>query len=412
MYQPNTHTQASPSNRNTLPTLTVIGLMSGTSVDSIDAACIRVRMGRDPLCLAEFSILGTATLDLDPALREALLSTMSAPEVPLEALCRLKTDVGVCFAQAANMLIEQLKPQDIAVDLIASHGQTLYHVPPTKGQLGSTLQIGEPAVIAEQTGIEVAADFRPGDMAAGGHGAPLVPFADMLLFQDKSIPRAVQNIGGIANLTALPALSDESQPIMAFDTGPGNMMIDALMEALFGAPFDADGQVAGEGHIHQPMLDAMLANPYFNELPPKSTGRELFGKPYALTLLEQWRNQVSSEGIIATVTYFTAFTIAEAYKTFVLPKIPVQEIVLGGGGVMNQTLVRHLEDLLAPHGIQLKPHEAFGIPSKYKEAIAFALLGYARKTGIPSNIPSCTGASHPVILGGLWKPYHKLTKYL
>ncbi len=384
--------------------LTVIGLMSGTSVDSIDAACVSIEMTQNPLQLSQFHVLETETLDFKPAVREKLLQLMSSGTTSLETICQLNFEVGNLLGQAALALIQKLQKQQVTIDLIASHGQTLYHIPPSESTPGSTLQIGHPALIAEITGIEVVADFRPSDMAAGGQGAPLVPFADQLLFQDAKIARAVQNIGGIANLTALPPVGHTATAPMAFDTGPGNMIIDALMEALFQQPYDVNGQMAQQGQMYQPMLDAMLAHPYFMLPPPKTTGREVFGKQYALRLLEQWKSKLEPQDIVATATYFTAFTIADAYSRFVLPRIPIEEVVVGGGGVLNSTLMRFLETELGKYGIGLKRHEDFDIDSKYKEAIAFALLGYARKMGISNNIPTCTGAHHSVVMGGIWMP--------
>lgn len=385
------------------PVLNVLGLMSGTSVDSIDAACIRVAMCAEPLALSQFEILGTHTLEIDPALRERLLKVMADNLASLEELCRLNVDVGEVFSSAAQVLIDQLKQQNIRVDLVASHGQTLYHIPPFAQRQGSTMQIGDAAVIAERTGLSVAADFRPGDMAAGGHGAPLVPFADRLLFSDKQIARAVQNIGGIANVTAITALENSKQNMMAFDTGPGNMIIDALCQQGFQQPYDANGEIAARGQVHQGMLKALMAHPYLSLPPPKTTGRELFGENFTQSVVQQWESQVSWEDMIATVTLFTAQSIAEAYKRFVLPRIAVTQMVVGGGGVFNNTLITHLQDQLRPLGVEVKRHEDFGIDSKYKEAIAFALLGYARFIGLPNNIPACTGASHSVVLGGLWR---------
>jgi anhydro-N-acetylmuramic acid kinase len=385
--------------------LNVLGLMSGTSVDSIDAACVRIQMAADPLRLETFTLLGSTTLDMAPELQEALHTLMRAPTVSLKTLCELNFEMGRQFGIAAQQLIQQLAAEGIPVDLIASHGQTVYHIPPTLTQAGSTLQIGQPAVISEMTGIEVMADFRPADMAAGGHGAPLVPFADQLLFQDAHIARAVQNIGGIANLTALPAYSEASTACLAFDTGPGNMIIDALMKTFFNAPYDKEGAVAQQGRVHPEMLAAMLTHPFFNEPPPKSTGREQFGQPYVSQLLSNWQGKVSPEEMVATATHFTAITIANAYERFVLPVIPVQEVIAGGGGVFNRTLMDLLSDRLSNLGVILKRHEDFGVPDKFKEALAFALLGYARKMGLPANIPACTGAKHPAILGGSWQPF-------
>jgi len=381
--------------------MTVIGLMSGTSVDSVDAACIRCELTDKPLALKHLDVLEIHTTEIPADLRMLLLDAMGSSAISLETLCRLNMDMGTLFGQAACELIQKLAPQDIQVDLIASHGQTLYHLPPVAGKLGATLQIGEPAVIAEMTGVKVAADFRPGDMAAGGQGAPLVPFADMLLFQHKTKARAVQNIGGIANLTALAPAGGE---IIAFDTGPGNMVMDGFMQALLDKPFDADGKTAASGHVHHPMLVEMRDNAYFLQPPPKSTGREHFGRAYAQSLLDHWASNVSPADMVTTATHLTAITIMEAYQHFVLPKIPIKEMIVGGGGAYNRYLMQLLKESFSTLGITVKRHEDFGIPSKYKEAIAFALLGLARKFGIPGNIPSCTGATHPVVLGGLWEP--------
>jgi anhydro-N-acetylmuramic acid kinase len=388
----------------TAKALNVIGLMSGTSVDSIDAACVRIAIQPDPMRLIELEVLDTLTLDYEASLRHELLDLMAQPQVSLEAVCRLNVEVGESFAHATLALMDKLKSRGLLVDLVASHGQTIYHIPPAGEHLGSTLQIGEPAVIAHHVGLEVAADFRPADMAAGGHGAPLVSFADKLLFQDDETPRAVQNIGGIANLTALPARNSKGQTIMAFDTGPGNMVLDSLVQELFAIPFDCGGEIAATGKIHPEMLRQLREHPYFKQPPPKSTGRELFGKTFTDGILQQWRDQIPPEDIIATATQFTADTIADAYRYFVLPNVPVREIVAGGGGVMNPVLMHKLAECLEPLGIALKTHEDFGINSKYKEAVAFAMLGYARKMHIPANLPECTGASRPVVMGAMWIP--------
>jgi len=365
--------------------------MSGTSVDSVDAACIRCEF-------PHLEVLGTHTHDIPDALRQTLLETLASKEVPWATVCRLNMTLGRLFGETALALMQQLQP--LKVDLIASHGQTLYHIPPEAGNLGATLQLGEPAMIAEITGVEVAADFRPGDMAAGGQGAPLVPFADGLLFQDKVIARAVQNIGGIANVTVLT----DKGPVMAFDTGPGNMIIDNLVQTFTGKTYDKDGEIARQGQIIEPLLTSMLNDPYFKLPPPKSTGRELFGSDYTTQLIQNWQTNHDPKDFIATATHFTADSIVNAYKEFVLPKVPVKEVIVGGGGALNTYLMELLTHRFTPLGITVKTHEDFGIPNKYKEAIAFALLGAARKLEIPSNIPLCTGASHPVILGGLWLP--------
>jgi anhydro-N-acetylmuramic acid kinase len=312
--------------------------------------------------------------------------------------------MGHQFANAALLLVKKLKSQAIDVDLISSHGQTLYHRPPEGGSNGYTLQIGDPSVIAERTEIEVVADFRPGDMAAGGHGAPLVPFADLLMFQEPERPIAIQNIGGIANVTALPPSNSLQDKPLAFDTGPGNMIIDTLMQTLFQQPMDKNGDTARKGKVHQELLDHLMRHPYLSAPPPKSTGREMFGTGFAQQIAAEWGRKMSKEDLIHTATMFTVQSIVQGYEQFVLPQLRVREVILGGGGTLNQFMVEKLAEAFRPHFISLRTHEDFGVSSKYKEAIAFAMLGYARKMGIPNNLPSCTGANRPVSLGAIWYP--------
>ena len=384
---------------------TVIGLMSGTSVDSVDACCARMERAADGRF--QYEILGTHTEDIPPTLRQRLLDCMKNAPVSLKELCQLNTAVGELFGETARALLAKL-PKDVQVDAVASHGQTVYHLPPTGKEIGSTLQIGESAIIAEKTGLPVLADFRQADMAVGGQGAPLVPFADRLLFQTPDFARCVQNIGGIGNVTVLPPQGD----VFAFDTGPGNMLIDGAMEALYGQAYDASGQTAATGNVQQPMLSDLLAHPYLAMSPPKTTGREDFGKAYLQGVLAKFQPLLKQD-IVATLTQYTAQTIADAYARFVFPKVSdVREVIVGGGGVENATLMRDLQAHLSKHqpGIQLKTHEDFGVPSKYKEALAFAMLGWAMLTGEPGNVPACTGARQPAILGKLTPPPQGLSR--
>lgn len=386
--------------------LTVIGLMSGTSLDNVDAACVRVQLSPSGEALTQFELLGSTTADIPETLKNRLFNLIQAPSVTLSEVCTLHFDVGRLMGETALALMQTLEKQGITVDLIASHGQTVWHTPPSSDQLGSTLQLGEGALIAEITGKPVVANFRPGDMAVGGQGAPLVPFADKRLFQHETDARAVHNIGGIANLTALPALSDPKTPLMAFDTGPGNMILDALCELGYGDSCDRDGRYSAQGTVHKPLLETLLADPYFSQAPPKSTGRERFGKPFTQALWDTWRDTLSADDLIRTALEFTAVTMANAYRDFVLPTIAVKTVIVGGGGVKNPMLMTRLQALLSSLSIDLKTHDDFGVSSQYKEAIAFALLGYARYCGIPGNIPSCTGANKAVLLGSMWEPYN------
>lgn len=379
--------------------LTVIGLMSGTSVDAIDACVARLWMEDGRL---RYDLLGTYTHHIPVHLQKRLLACMTNKPVPLKEICSLNMVVGILFSDAAFGLMNTIPLPPSEVDCIGSHGQTLYHLPPpTQGLLGSTLQIGETSVIAERTGVTTIGDFRVRDMAVGGQGAPLVCLADQLLFQDETVGRCIQNIGGIANVTVLPPKRD-GKDIIAFDTGPGNMLIDGAMAALFDRPMDENGDVAASGKVDEVLLSELMAHHYLDADPPKSTGREMFGAYFLQELLDRHR-AMPKENLIATLTAFTARSIADAYRRFVFPGYPqISEVVLGGGGVYNRTLMRMLKDSLVdagPSDLKLKTHEDFGVPDKYKEALAFAILAWATMQELPGNIPSCTGADRAVVLG-------------
>lgn len=385
---------------NTQP-LTVMGLMSGTSVDAVDACLARLELLNGQL---QYAILATHSRDIPNDLRQRLLQTMADKHVHLEELCRLNVDVGQLFAETAQGLIETHGINPKSIDCIGSHGQTLYHWPPGKpGALGGTLQIGEPSLIAEKTGIHTIADFRPRDMAAGGQGAPLVCFADLLLFQDDAIGRCIQNIGGIANVTVLPsrqAVQHEKKNVIAFDTGPGNMLMDTAMQHFFSKPYDENGETAAQGKPDDALLSELKAHPYLTSAPPKTTGRELFGMPYFQALLARFP-EINPVDWLCTLNRYTAYTIAYAYEQFVFPQYAVSEIVVGGGGAYNPVLLENMRQEFSRNNrdIALKTHADFGIHDKYKEALAFAILAWASLLHRPNNLPSCTGATHPVILG-------------
>ncbi len=376
--------------------LRVIGLMSGTSADAVDGCCVQLWMEEGRL---RYEVEATATVMMPEGVRKKLLSVMSGKAVYVHEICTLNFEIGELFAQAALQVMKAGNLDPVAVDAIGSHGQTLYHIPPgTEGHTPSTLQIGEPSIIAQRTGIPTVADFRPRDMAAGGQGAPLVCYADNLLFTHNRFGRCVQNIGGIANVTVLPPMG--SAPPVAFDTGPGNMLIDQAMEYFYDRPYDEDGKIAASGQVDPDLVGHLMDQPYLRLPPPKTTGRELFGQQLMTDILRFFTN-LGDEDVIATLTYFTARSIADAYRDFVLPVQPVDEVILGGGGVYNKTLVRFLSELLAECNpdMRILTHEDFGIHNKYKEALAFAVLAWATLNNMPGNIPSCTGASQPVILG-------------
>ena len=370
----------------------IVGLMSGTSLDGVDAALVEISGG---IPFDEMRTLAFFTRPYTAGERARIVELMQ-PQASLAALTGGNAWLGELFADAALQVIEQAGLRPDEVDAVASHGQTVWHIPPEEGRVGATLQLGEPCVIAERTGLLTVADFRPRDMAAGGQGAPLVPFADYLLFHSTTLSVAVQNIGGIGNVSWIPRGGAPSDMI-AFDTGPGNMVIDALVGYYSGGAehFDGDGRLAAAGAVDGGLLQELLAHPYFAQPPPKSTGRELFGAEYARTLRELGAARgLRPADVVATATALTAESIARAYRDFLGP---VDEVILGGGGSYNPTLRRMISDRLP--GILHKVHEDFGISGEAKEAIAFALLGHATLCGVPANVPAATGASRAVMLG-------------
>ncbi len=365
---------------------TAIGLMSGTSMDGIDAALVNIDDNFN------FEFITGHSLDYPKEVREKLLE-IANNKGNTSDICFMDFVVGKLFAQCTNELIAKsgLKAKDI--DYIASHGQTVFHIPQIKDiggiKTGSTLQIGNISVISELTGITTIGDFRSKDIVQGGQGAPLVPFADELIFK-KDKNRAIQNIGGIGNVTVL----SKDCETFAFDTGPGNMLIDAFCKMLFNLPYDKDGEIAAQGKIDETWLNELLNENYYSLTPPKSTGRELFNDDYVRAISQTAPKD--KYDTIATLTALTAKTIANSYKAFVLSKTNLDEIVIGGGGAFNKTMLKLIENYT---GIDVKTHNDFGIDDKFKEAIAFAMLGFCTLNNTPNNLPSCTGAKKSVIMG-------------
>ncbi len=366
---------------------TIISMMSGTSLDSIDACLLNIY---DDLT---FKVIDSYSLDYPIEVREKLLA-LANNNGNVSDVCLMNFVVGELFAKTANLLIEKANLKHRDIDFISSHGQTIFHIPAIKEIGGintaSTLQIGDISVISHKTGIMTVGDFRPKDMASGGQGAPLVPFADKILFGlDKN--RLIQNIGGISNVTVLSKNCD----IFAFDNGPGNMLIDYFIHKLFDLSFDKNGEIASQGNIDNKWLEELLKEHYYNIKPPKSTGRELFNKDYAEKIYKFAPE--NNFDVIATITFLTAKVIADSYKNFILPKTSIDEVVIGGGGAYNKTLLSMLQKEIP--SIPVKTHDDFGIPNKLKEAIAFAYLGYFTIMNKPNNVPSCTGANMPVVMG-------------
>lgn len=384
---------------STAGTSIIVGLMSGTSADGVDAVVARIAgTGRG----LKATILAHVHQSFGPPLRQQILRV--ALEGRVGEICELNFGLGEEFARAALAAIRKagLKPGEITA--IASHGQTIHHLP--NARTPSTLQIGEPAVVAARAGITTVANFRVADMAAGGQGAPLVPYADWALLTDPRRPRIVQNIGGIGNLTFLPA-NGKIEQVIAFDTGPGNMLIDGAMSALTAGKrtYDRAGDRAAKGQVSQKLLTALMRHPFLTKPPPKTTGREEFGAPFLRRVLTISRRlRLSDYDIISTLTAFTAATIADAYERFVFPKLklttrPQLQVILGGGGAKNPALRRMLRERLG--NAELLTHEQIGIPNSAKEALAFAILAHETLQGKPSNVPSATGAKRPVLLGML-----------
>jgi anhydro-N-acetylmuramic acid kinase len=377
----------------------VAGVMSGTSADGIDVAVVQIvpAKGRPKLTL-----LAHEGFRYPVALRKAVLAAMNARSTGTAELARLNWRLGIAYGEAVNATITRHK---INIDLIGCHGQTLYHqaIPGWYAgkKFGCTWQAGEPALVAAETSVAVVSNFRTADMANGGQGAPLVPLLDYVMFSDSRRGRVLQNIGGIANLTALPA-GAFGDKVFAFDTGPGNMVIDALVQKLFNKSYDRDGAIAAKGQVLAPVLTEMLRDPYFKLKPPRTAGREQFGREYAARFLAVCRRvSKTPEDALATAAALTAESIARSFTQFVLPKMkgaPIDYIV-SGGGARNRTLMKMLATRLEPLGCTLTTTEQFGIPAEAKEAAAFALMAWMTWHGLPGNVPSATGAKRPVILG-------------
>ena len=372
-----------------------IGLMSGTSADSIDAACVRFA-GAPPRL--DWELLSFITLPMTAELRQEIFAAFRPETGTVDKLCQLNFTLGEWFAKASLEAVRAAGLTPEQVDFIGSHGQTVWHIPPNSGEgVASTLQLGNPAVIAERTGITVVSDFRSRDMAAGGQGAPLVPFVDNLLLSHETLSRAVQNIGGIGNVTWLPAGGQGEA--FGFDTGPGNMLLDRAAEVLTEGRLrcDMDGKMAFAGTVQERFLQKWMAEePYFTRKPPKSTGRELFGVQRCDVYLKEMAG-CAKEDILATLTAFTARSTAEAYKNF-LPALP-DEVLLCGGGARNPAIAAMLQKELPASRIGRT--EDAGLPGDSKEAVAFAVLGYETMNRRPGNLPAATGAAGPVILGSI-----------
>jgi anhydro-N-acetylmuramic acid kinase len=374
----------------------VIGLISGTSADGIDAAVVRVK-GSGPSTRVEQ--LAFRSYRYPRGFRELLLDNSLPGSGSVDLLCELNVLVAHFFADAAKKIARKAGMLLSSIDLIGSHGQTIHHLPVQKRSfrtlVRSTLQIGDPSTIAQLTGVVTVGDFRTADMAAGGQGAPLVPYFDYLLFRSKKKNRLLLNIGGIANVTALPK-NCSIHDVMAFDTGPGNMIVDALMSRWYGKKFDRGGHTALRGDLLPELLLRLASHPYFGKHPPKSTGRELFGASF-LPRLEKLARRSNRQDLLATATEFTAFTVFDQYHRFIASRMKPDEILVSGGDVHNRAMMEALRDYFRP--VPVLRVESAGFSSDAKEAVCFAVLANETISEHPANIPGVTGARKPVILG-------------
>ena len=378
----------------------VLGMMSGTSADGIDVALARVS-GAPPKLRAK--LLGHASVKFATPIRKEILRVAEQQPITSGALSQLNFRLGELFAEAALATCRKFRVAPGKIALIGSHGQTIFHqgsgVPFFGSPTASTLQIGEPSVIAARTGITTVGDFRTADMALGGQGAPLVPYVDYLLYRHAKIGRVSLNLGGIANITVLPRAARPSQ-VFAFDTGPANMLIDALVSHFTHGRrrFDENARLASQGRSIPALLDDLMRDPYLKLAPPKSTGREYYGHAYLKKILALGRRHgARANDLIHAATIFTALSVVDALNSFVLPKTKIGQLIVSGGGAHNPLILGQLSAALP--GIEVMPSSRLGIPEDAKEAFAFALLAYESFHQRPANLPSATGARGPAILG-------------
>jgi anhydro-N-acetylmuramic acid kinase len=372
----------------------IVGLMSGTSLDGIDAALVEID-GHDVERLS-WRLVRSITTPYTSERREAIHQEIAGGSTA--TICALHASLGEWLSEAVEAVCASAGVAVADLDLIGSHGQTIWHQPPSVGRRGATMQVGCPATIAERTGIPVVSDFRSRDVAAGGQGAPLVPWVDQALFATDHA-RALQNIGGMGNVTWVPPRGSP-EALVAFDTGPGNALIDAAVALATAGRlrFDADGTLAAQGQVEGELLRELLDHPFFGVAPPRSTGRELFGRPFVERLVEAIRPEGDQEwlDLVATLTEVTARSIVDSYERWIDPRC-IDEIVVTGGGALNRTLMGRIRALAAPTPVH--DSTVLGIGTGDKEALAFAVLAWAHLRGIPANVPAATGAAGPRILG-------------
>ena len=392
-----------------MKSMVVAGVMSGTSADGVDVAVCQVSPAREKGGTPVVKLLGHAGVAYPKEVRAAVLCAMDVDAISVAELSRLNWRLGGVYAEALEKAQSEL---GVKIELVGCHGQTVYHQGAAEEYLGknvrATWQMGEAAVIAERLRVPVVSDFRPADLAAGGQGAPLVPMLDYSMFRSAEVSRVLLNLGGIGNLTAIPAEA-KIDAVMAFDTGPGNMVIDGCMRRLYEREFDQDGTVAQSGNVLTDVVEKILKEGYFSALPPKSCGREQFGDEFVSRFVAMCRKaggaEDRDEDVVATATALTAASIVDAYRRFVwghvgqaAPLSPV-EFVVAGGGAKNDVLMKMLRDGLEPMKVRVRLMEELGVPAQAKEGVAFALLAWLSWNGLPGNLPAATGAKRAVVLG-------------
>ena len=382
---------------------TVVGLMSGTSLDGVDAALVELEGSGPDLTMEPEAFVH---VPYPGALRNLIRQSTDPDSSSVQVLTRLDVRLAETYAEAVDRVLAEGNMDRNALDLVGSHGQTVCHLPEPADCAGArvraTLQLGNPSILATRLNVPVVGDFRPADMALGGQGAPLVPYFDYVTFTDADEHRGLLNLGGIANLTVLPA-GGTPDDVQAFDTGPANMVIDALADRLFDAPMDRDGQHAAAGTPDHDLLADLLEGPFFRREPPKSTGRDDFGADYVDRLLNAAQSRgLSPEDTMATATLLTAASVYQAYAQYVRPDQSIDMLIASGGGVHNDTLLRMLRDAFAPISVRIASE--YGVDGDAKEALCFAVLAHETANGVPTSLPSVTGAERAAILGSLSVP--------
>ncbi len=386
-------------------TRTVIGLLSGTSVDAIDAVLLKITGNG---VKTKIRILDFSTLIIPHKVRMEIFKNSDKTTAKIEDICRLNVIIGALFADAVLKLLKKHRLSAAEVDLIGSHGQTVHHLPVPHEYAGykvkSTLQIGDPAIIANLTGITTVGDFRIADCAFGGDGAPLVPYLDFILFTHKTKNRALLNIGGISNITILKKNGSKGN-VIAFDTGPGNMIIDGMMYHLFRKEYDKGGKIAQKGAVDAMLFNSLIYEPLYRQEPPKSTGREHYGREFQKKLLKLSKG-MKKQDIIRTITEFTAYSIWYNYSNFIYPKTKISELIVSGGGAENPVLMKSLRGYFK--GVKVFKVNQFGVNSRNKEAVLFAVLANECISGNPANMNSVTGSTRDAILGKICLSCHSL----